>query len=458
MSNVPDTLDIEGVITTKHVLHVDQHWFEARSVDPKCDICCPTAQMPVKNGTRPISLLDMARNGQPAMIYFSRQIWRCTECRKKITEILAFACLQHRMTERQAKYIYEEAIVRAFSEIADKAGIDEKTVASVFRSRAVAEISARGVETPRVLGLDEKYLFGSMRAVVGNIEKKTMYWMLEGRDSASLLNFFESIKDPHKVEVVTVDMHRPYHKVIKKCFPKATIVIDKFHILKSASDCLESYRLGLSKEVLKQERAELLEGRKTLIARKRNWSEIDHARYNKWLVYYPGLAEAYDLKEELYAIFEQNITKHTAIRKYINWRESLTYTQKAVFRPFVKSVQSLSGPILNYFDNRYTNGYVEALNKMIGLSALTVSGGSFETLFYKVMLRYGVPKPPTKKINRRRPIEDDLVMGFLSFDYINDCDYVKTEKMSYKTVTAPISYGVPLVVLEKLINEPDFGV
>ncbi|EHJ07926.1 transposase, partial [Staphylococcus simiae CCM 7213 = CCUG 51256] len=54
-----------------------------------------------------------------------------------------------------------------------------------------------------------------------------------------------SLKDRQQVETVTIDMHEPYMTLIKKLFPNAKIIIDRFHIVQLLNRALNSIRVAV---------------------------------------------------------------------------------------------------------------------------------------------------------------------------------------------------------------------
>lgn len=323
---VADPLNLPGVVTIKHVTYADQHVFEAKGIDPDGPACCLLFQFErAKNGTKSVSLLDTSREGLPVVIHYKRQRWKCNGCGKRVVyETMPFAANRHDMTNRLADWVFRQAQFRSFSQIAAEIGVTDKTVASVFMRRAVPAIRDLRVETPRVLGLDEKHMFNGFRAVMGNIETKSIFWMLKARNEPTLRAFFKKMKNRERVEVITIDMYRPYVNLLHEFFPTATIVIDKFHILRYATQGIERARGVIRKNLSKPDRIRLMHERFTLLKRRHTWTDRDRKRFEGWRTKYPDLVNVYDLKEAVHEIFDDpTISKDEAIRRYLDWLDHL---------------------------------------------------------------------------------------------------------------------------------------
>ena len=79
-----------------------------------------------------------------------------------------------------------------------------------------------------------------------------------------------------------------------------------------------------------------------------------------------GIKDMYELKENIRAVFEKKITKEEAgqeLRKLIN-KAKEGITDKSI-RSFIKTYDRYEEHILNYFDERKSNGLVEGINNKI---------------------------------------------------------------------------------------------
>nr|WP_150142850.1 transposase [Candidatus Enterovibrio escacola] len=63
--------------------------------------------------------------------------------------------------------------------------------------------------------------------------------MLDNRNKSTLLRYFTKREDRERIEFVAMDMWCPYKDTVETMIPNATIVIDKFHVVKMANESLE---------------------------------------------------------------------------------------------------------------------------------------------------------------------------------------------------------------------------
>lgn len=74
--------------------------------------------------------------------------------------------------------------------------------------------------------------------------------IIEDRKLNSLLKYFSyfTYKARSEVKLIVIDMYSPYISLIKKMFPNAKIIIDKFHLIQLISTSLNKTRINLMKK------------------------------------------------------------------------------------------------------------------------------------------------------------------------------------------------------------------
>ncbi|MGN6921721.1 transposase, partial [Neisseria sp. P0017.S008] len=75
-----------------------------------------------------------------------------------------------------------------------------------------AEFLGRGhrFATPRILGMDERYLHQRYRCILTNIAERTLLDLLATRRQEVVTNYLMKLIDRQKVEIVSMDMWNPY--------------------------------------------------------------------------------------------------------------------------------------------------------------------------------------------------------------------------------------------------------
>lgn len=165
-----------------------------------------------------------------------------------------------------------------------------------------------------------------------------------------------------------------FSKVIKRVFPNAQIVIDRFHVMKLVNKAVNKIRLELGLKGLKN--------RFLLLKNSQDLTEVEKRELEELLEKSPSLAIAYELKEELREIYETSTTIKMGLRKLKKW---LLYSQ-IVMGKTAETLHRHLGSIANYFLNHTTSGVMEGLNNRIKLIIRQSYGfKTFESLREKLL-------------------------------------------------------------------------
>jgi transposase len=192
------------------------------------------------------------------------------------------------------------------------------------------------------------------------------------------------------VREVSVDMAAPLHAVIKRCFPHAHRVVDRFHVQQLAFDAVQEVRIALRWQVLEAEneaiqRAKkelrgyhqeilsngdtlkqlLVRSRYLLFKHPRLWTSEQNERAELLFSRYPQLEKAYGIALDLGEIYRKCTSKEQAFKHLALWYNKVEEAGIASFRTVARSIQIHYIEILNYFNNRTTNAAAESFNAKI---------------------------------------------------------------------------------------------
>lgn len=350
-----------------------------------CPYCNTLFDQLYKHGTRPQVIADLPSHGRRVSIHLTRNRYRCRSCLKTFLQPLPDVDERSQMTRRLADWIGEQSIRRTFTSVAEEVGVDEKTVRNLFNAY-IDRLDAETVRwTPTILGIDEVHLLGKPRCVLTNIEERTMLDVLEKRDKKTVIAYLKKLHCDTAVKVVTMDMWRPYYDAVKLTLPKAAIVIDKFHVVRMASQALERIRKSFRAGLESKERRRLMHDRFILLRRPKDLTEEQRATLAGWSLMFPKLADAYRLKEEFYSIWDIP-KKEDAMRRYLDWRNGITDLEMiGAYQPLLTAMANWEEPIFAYWDHRFTNACTEALNGIAKLIERTGRGYSFKAMRAKML-------------------------------------------------------------------------
>ena len=224
--------------------------------------------------------------------------WKCRECgrqfRSRFPGILPF----QRATEAFRRQIFEQhwdGISR--SRLAQREKIGAATVERYFEyflCRQAAEVS--GASCPRVLGIDEHFFSRKhgYATTFCDLSKHKVYDVVLGRSEAALEHYLSRLKGKDKVRVVCMDLSSTYRSIVRKHFPGAVIVADRFHVIRLI------FQQFLSVWRLLDPRGAKKRGLLCLLRRHAaNLKPEQRVRLDAYLKEHPAIAVLYQVREQL---------------------------------------------------------------------------------------------------------------------------------------------------------------
>lgn len=144
--------------------------------------------------------------------------------------------------------------IKVQSQVAKILKTSSYIIRSIMEEAVEYGLSKRGeIKNLKNISIDEKaYARGHEYAtILMDSDKEYILEMQEGRDEKSLKTLFYMVtgeeEQPH-LNIVNIDMWRPYMNVIEQIAPQATIVHDKFHIIKKLTESINATRKKEVKE------------------------------------------------------------------------------------------------------------------------------------------------------------------------------------------------------------------
>lgn len=247
------------------------------------------------------------------------------------------------------------------------------------------------------LSLDETaFSNGELYTILTNKDAKgkkgAIVTMVKGTKAEDVIRILQHIPLKHrrKVREVTLDMAGNMGLIVRKSFPEATLVIDRFHVQKLALDALQEIRIKHRWEALDAENDAIENARnrsikytpellpnedtlKQLLARSRyllyksssKWTENQSKRAKILFERYTDLEKAYKLCQNLSWIFNNTKDKTMALIRLAKWDEKVRQANFKSFSTISRTMSIHYQNILNYFDNRSTNASAESFNAKI---------------------------------------------------------------------------------------------
>lgn len=349
---------------------------------------CPDCGVPMhKHGTRKNKFSDTPLYMEPVRLEIQRPRFRCEKCGTMAMPELSFLDDKRRATKRLVDVIRQQCLSTTFRALADQTGVAVNTVKNIAHD-LIQELEATvKYETPVIMGIDEVNLAGDYRCVITNLATNNVFEMLEHRTQDHLKPFFKDLADREKVEWVCTDMWRPFKRSFAQYLPNAKLVIDKFHVVKMASEALEEERKKYQVQLSKEDRIYVKKSIRWLtLKRPENLTPTEQKALAIVREQIPELSIAYDFKEMFFKIYDEP-DKRKAQNAFEAWENSLPSKGMEPFKKIAKTVRNHYDDIFAYWDAPFpiTNAYTEGLNGLIKMSNRLGRGYSYEIIRAKTL-------------------------------------------------------------------------
>lgn len=292
-----------------------------------------------------------------------------------------------------------------------------KEVLSGFRQWDQLEHAAEWLLFPENVGprlaIDESSLSnGELYTFVTNREAHTreqsLVAVVAGTKAEDVIAVLQRIDEERRnaVEEVTLDLSDSMRKIVRTAFPKASRVIDRFHIQKLACDAVQELRVKHRWEAIQQANNEMEEARqkgkeynpyrfpngdtrKELLIRSRyllfksadKWTDRQKQRAAILFGEYPDIQTAYGLCHSLRMIFTKNTIKNAARLSMARWYNKV---EKAGFHSFniiAATFYEHYEEILSFYNNRSSNALAESFNAKVKLFRANLRGVADKKFF-----------------------------------------------------------------------------
>ncbi|MDE2421663.1 MAG: ISL3 family transposase [Gammaproteobacteria bacterium] len=359
------------------------------TVEPSSDdvpLCPQCGQKMYKHGKRTNNFADTPIQMQPVVLEVIRTRYRCSACNTMHTPELSFLDDKRRATHRLIQAVRSRCLDKTFSALGEDTGLVVNTIKNIALDYIEELENTVQFETPTIMGIDELNVAGGMRCVITNIAMRSMYDLLEDRTQNTLIPYFRSLPNPENVEWVCTDMWRPFKRSFSPFLPNAKLVIDKFHVVRMASEALEKERKKLQALHDKSFRLYIKKSLRWLtLKRPDSLNEEELEALEQLGKYLPELKMAYEFKEAFYQIYDfQN--KDEAMTAFEQWADHLPQELPA-FKEVVKTVNNHREDIFAYWDSpvKISNAYTECNNGLIKVANRLGRGYTFEVLRAKML-------------------------------------------------------------------------
>jgi transposase len=249
---------------------------------------------------------------------------------------------------------------------------------TLISHRFASMFDVENASNVKSLGVDEiSYCKGHKYAtLVYDLDRPVVVWVGEGKGRKTIDNFFNTLmSDYQKSRIVSAscDMSEAYIGAIQAHCPNATLVLDRFHIVKALNEAVDEVRKEQWREARVDERKALRGSRWILFRHSSTRSKDDRDTLKALEKANNRIYRAWRFKDEFERFWEYN-ARWAADRFLKSWMTSALRSRLEPMRRFVGTRRKHYDGVLAFIETRLTNAIGEGLNRIVKIVKNRASG------------------------------------------------------------------------------------
>ena len=351
-------LNLEDVIITNvenisDQLHIHIELPRRKHVCP----CCGTETDRVHDyRIQVVKDVPMARN---TFLHLRKRRYRCS-CGKRFFERNTFLPRYYRVTSRLvAEIIFAFKKVVSAKEIGCRFNVSGMTAMRYFQY-----YNHKPSALPEVISLDEfKGNSGGQKynSIIADPSGRKVLDILPDRYENNLVNYFSHFESKSNVKYFVCDMNPHFRQVAKICFPQATIVADKYHVIRQAYWAMERVRKNEQNKLPKRYRKYFKKSRHLLMKPMEKLTDEEMYQLGLMFEIAPRLADAYRIKNDFLSVIRSKSAEEGK-KTLADWLFSVEVMDLPEFHDCTKAYHNWFHEIINSLEVPWTNGFIEGCN------------------------------------------------------------------------------------------------
>lgn len=357
---------------------------------PRNAFLCPKCERKTRtvHDAKKRKIIHSVFENKKVLLLFRARRFRCKNCQIVFTEPRPLGASRKRYDNHFADEALKHLSVSSFKETSKKYQISSSVLVSMLEERKQKEKLPDG---EIILNVDEHSFSGrDLKITIGEPRHKKLLSVLKDDRQETLTRYLESLPNEAKsrVKEVCIDMKLGYLKVIEKTLPDALIVADRFHVVKEMVRQVEDLRKIMQNNGRignkRINRFLLAKNREDLNNSERERLKMIFARNKK----FPSLQNAYFVKEKVREIYLSK-NKTEAARKFDVLISQLEGVEVGKLREMRDTLKRWKPCILNFFESRTTNGFIEGChNKIKLIKRMSYGFRNFRNYVLKITLAF----------------------------------------------------------------------
>lgn len=230
-----------------------------------------------------------------------------------------------------------------------------------YVGRRVRELDRRNC--PLVLGIDEHFFSRKKGYATTFVDLRNhkVFDVVLGRSEESLRSFLRKLRGRERVRIVVMDLSETYRSIVKKYFPNAMIVADRFHVVRLLNQ--QFLKVWGTLDPVGRKNRGLLS-----LVRRHEWNlkPEQGPKLKRYFEECPGLEALYRFKQDLMQLLlKKNQTRREArgLVPQLLWHmNELLESPWESLKTFGQTLESWLEPVVRMWRFTKTNGITEGLH------------------------------------------------------------------------------------------------
>ena len=335
-------------------------------------VCCPQcgSREVVRRGLQVRWFRNLPVGGDCTWLIATLPRVECRACGIVRQIRTGLAAERRTYTHAFERYVLELSRYMTIKDVADHLGVSWDIVKDIQKRHLQRHYAKPALKDVRQIAIDEICVGRGYRflTLVLDLESGAILFVGKGKKADSLRPFWRRLRAAKaKVQAVAIDFSPAYQKAVAKHLPGATVVFDRFHVVKLLNQKLTQLRRELYRQATSDLKKKALKGTRWLLLK--NPENLDPVkgepgRLREALHLNESLATAYYLKEDLRQIWEQ-LGKHPARLKLLDWYHQAMDSGIRVLQQFARTLLAHQHGILAWYDYPISTGPLEGTNNKI---------------------------------------------------------------------------------------------
>jgi transposase len=274
-------------------------------------------------------------------------------------------------TKRFAFAVGRRCRTATIEDVAKEFRLDWKTVKALEMQYMREQLRRAGTPVPKVVGIDEVSVRKghTYRIVVSDLVRRRPIWFGGvDRSEASLATFYTWLgpAKSQRIRLAVMDMWKAFRKATTTHAPQASILFDKFHVLRHLGEALDKVRKSEYARLSGQDRRFIKGQKYTLLSHRANLTLDGRRALQTLLKANKRLNTAYLLKESFGQLWDYQ-TEGWARRFFEQWKAALKWQRLKPYEQFAAMIDRHWDGIAAYChpENKVALGFVEGLNNKV---------------------------------------------------------------------------------------------